>query len=628
MNQCYFARWGSMLVALLIAALLPVGLSAVRAQTATEIIVDSTADQVDADLVDDICDADPGPAVQCTLRAAVMQTNVTPGTFMIRLQAQRYPLTIPGAGENQSATGDLDIRGEVEVIGATAGSARTIIDASAINDRVLDIASQSAVLRNLVITGGNLPSTTELGSDFNGGGIRAGGTLLISDSVVRNNTAARGGGIASGARLTVERTTIRNNSATALDTGSVVDGGGGIVTNGRTIVRDSVIQNNTSAFQGGGISSVPGSFGLSTQIERSLIVGNSAQGRGGGILIEGINDGDFVLNNSTVSANRSASAGGGIAAQNQTVPAVLTASTIAGNSAPFAGGVLIDEITANNVIFSNNTLLNCILSPLAKGASNLSTDHTCVFLDDFNPNLVNVSARLGPLAFNGGPTRTHALLEGSPAIDAGTFPSFAILFDQRGGLRIPPGRLPAPFGNPHDIGAFEFNAAGVGTFTLTPATVTVTAEQPTTLTLTWTHPTRWRDLNHIDLQLRHEEQMPLWVRFTEGFTETAGISTTNGLALYNSDGTLAGVGMPGENELLESDSAVLDLAQSRVEGSSPDGQEVMLTLAVQLKQAAANQVYTATLLASSDDGMLQGPSDAGTAAVGPFRTLLPLIAQS
>ena len=40
--------------------------------------------------------------------------------------------------------------------------------------------------------------------------------------------------------------------------------------------------------------------------------------------------------------------------------------------------------------------------------------------------------------------------------------------------------------------------------------------QPATLSLIWTHPDHWRDLNTVDVQLRHEEAMPLWVRFTEG----------------------------------------------------------------------------------------------------------------
>ena len=106
----------------------------------------------------------------------------------------------------------------------------------------------------------------------------------------------------------------------------------------------------------------------------------------------------------------------------------------------------------------------------------------------------------------------------------------------------------------------------MGSFTFNARSATLLPDQPIALSLTWTHPERWRDLNTVDVQLRRQEDMPLWVRFTEGLTTTAGISATNGLVLYNSDGTIAGVGEPGRAATLESDSAWPDLAQSRVQG--------------------------------------------------------------
>jgi hypothetical protein len=65
-------------------------------------------------------------------------------------------------------------------------------------------------------------------------------------------------------------------------------------------------------------------------------------------------------------------------------------------------------------------------------------------------NFLSGDAKLGPLANNGGPTRTHALLADSPAIDAGNC-AFAESYDQRG--------RPRPIGASCDIGAFEFNPA-------------------------------------------------------------------------------------------------------------------------------------------------------------------------
>jgi hypothetical protein len=617
------------LLALLLAGLLSLGAPGfVRAQ-ANEFLVNSTQDRVDAELADDICDADPGLAVTCTLRAAVMQANVTPGEHIIRLQPVLYRLTIPGAGEDQGLTGDLDLVGRITVVGTSSGGRlRTIVDATGLNDRVFDARSTASSLQGLTISGGVLGTTTGNSTELDGGGVRAFGTFTLLDSIITNNTASRGGGVAIfQGTSTILRSTISNNSATAGDTTLIADGGGGIFSiNNVFTLRDSTVQNNTSAHHGGGITMAPIVFpSTPMKIERSLIASNSAQHDGGGVFITGKNGGSALIDNSTVSANRTSRFGGGISAAllPLTKPLVLRASTIAGNSAPgFNGGglALVDgsPVQLTNIILSNNLGGNCNFFNIVNSTFNISSDIFCGF-NSFDNSLNNTSAKLGPLAFNGGPTRTHMLLPDSPAIDGGV--SFApIAFDQRGAFRFAEFR---PGGNRFDVGAVEINAFGVGTFALN-APASVMANQPATLSLTWTHPTRWRDLNTVDVQLRHDEDMPLWVRFTEGLTETSGISLTNGLALYNGDGTLAGVGRPGQALVLESDTATLDLAHSQVAGSGPDGKTVTLTLAVRLKQLTAGNVYTVTLLASDDDGTLQGPNDAGRLAVGPFRMFVPL----
>ena len=66
-------------------------------------------------------------------------------------------------------------------------------------------------------------------------------------------------------------------------------------------------------------------------------------------------------------------------------------------------------------------------------------------------NLLGVDPMLGPLAFNGGPTRTQALLVGSPAIDAGSNP-LSLATDQRGV------GFPRVIGGMADMGAYEYNA--------------------------------------------------------------------------------------------------------------------------------------------------------------------------
>ena len=67
-----------------------------------------------------------------------------------------------------------------------------------------------------------------------------------------------------------------------------------------------------------------------------------------------------------------------------------------------------------------------------------------LFQDGVNGTIVGQDPVIGPLADNGGDTLTHALLPGSPAINAGMTD---LTTDQRGELR--------PFGVEDDIGAYE-----------------------------------------------------------------------------------------------------------------------------------------------------------------------------
>ncbi len=417
-------------------------------------------DMRDVDLADDVCDADPGPAQLCTLRAAVMQGNVTPGDISIRLFPRIYRLTIPGAGENLGARGDLDLVGRIEIVGASSGRARSTIDATGLGDRVFDGRSQAAALRNLVITGGELPSTTTVSTDFDGGGIWNAGNLAISDSHVHHNDAARGGGIAAfGGSLRVERSLVSDNTASAVDTPLVADGGGGIFAiNLQLTIRDSTIKDNTSADSGGGITVVPIFFpSTPMKVERSLIVGNSADKFGGGINFEGPNGGSFRLDNSTVSGNSAGSYGGGLSSRKLKHDKKVTIfeSTLAGNASDYGAGGVYHEtspvaVDVENSILANNGPYNCMAE--VDDYRSLSTDTSCGF--NGHGSMSSVSAKLASLSDNGGPTRTHALLPGSPAIDAGGHPPGA-LTDQRGQWRTTAAH--ARFGTPHDLGAYESN---------------------------------------------------------------------------------------------------------------------------------------------------------------------------
>jgi hypothetical protein len=100
-----------------------------------------------------------------------------------------------------------------------------------------------------------------------------------------------------------------------------------------------------------------------------------------------------------------------------------------------------------DTILANNNGPNC--SGVTDGGHNLSSDASGGFTHPFS--LENIDSKLGPLAYNGGPTLTIALLQDSPAIDSGNGATSPPT-DQRG--------IPRPFGLGYDVGAFETTTFG------------------------------------------------------------------------------------------------------------------------------------------------------------------------
>jgi hypothetical protein len=184
-----------------------------------------------------------------------------------------------------------------------------------------------------------------------------------------------------------------------------------------------------------------------------------SSGRGGGIL----STGTLTMTNSTVSGNSSAESGG-IELEGQD-PVSITSSTITGNSVGShqRGGIgcyscgpanINNSIVAGNIVATSNNPPTRIdienNGPRWEGSHNLigAGDNILGLNNLIGTPASPIDPRLGPLQDNGGPTETHALLTGSPAIDAAdpiNFPST----DQRGVAR-PQGAAP-------DIGAFEFD---------------------------------------------------------------------------------------------------------------------------------------------------------------------------
>ncbi len=351
---------------------------------------------------------------------------VPPGTFS---------LTLPGSGDDFNVTGDLDIRTSM-IISATG--AVTVTGQSAWADRIFHLitGTESVTLKGLVISGGSAPG---------GGGIliEPGTSLTFDDGAVISNTSIFGGGIYNNqGNLTLNQVTVHGNNATC---GNCLSDGGGIENYFGTATLDNVtISNNSAGYVGGGIATVAGAMTLANvTISGNNVRGGSTTDAGGGIYTGS----PLTLTNVTVSGNYAPN-GGGIYVG--FYMASLTNVTLSGNSASASNGGGIDRnggtVEILNTIVANSfTGVNC--NTTIGGSYNLSSDNTCGFgLGD------NVNVMLGPLADNGGATQTHALLPGSPAIDAiplGTSGcGVTITTDQRG--------APRPINGKCDIGAVEY----------------------------------------------------------------------------------------------------------------------------------------------------------------------------
>ncbi len=294
-----------------------------------------------------------------------------------------------------------------------------------------------------------------------GGAIaNGGGTLTIKNSTFVKNIAYEGGAVYTefGSTNTIKKSTF--------DTNQAGDSGGAIFNLGTMGIAASVIKNNTAANTGGGIShggtltmqttTLSGNkatsgagmrdFGNNTTILTSTFNGNTATNHGGGIY-SSVNT---VIRNSTLSGNNAGNGYGGGGLYQYGGGSDLQFVTIANNKAGFDGGVYSEtlgggSIQMENVILDKNKNGNCGGTLLVSLGGNVSSDTYCsVFTQSHDKQ--NVNLKLGALANNGGPTQTHLLLAGSPAIN-NAFNIPGITKDQRGVSR--------PQGNKQDSGAVE-----------------------------------------------------------------------------------------------------------------------------------------------------------------------------
>jgi CSLREA domain-containing protein len=403
---------------------------------ATTIVVNSTSDV-----------ADGGDGL-CTLREAITAANnnvasgvvagecaagSSSGTDTIDLTALTGTINLtaalPGLTSNMTingpGSGQLTVRrntgGDYRIFFVSSGtiaiSELTIANGKAPDGSAADgggiLNNATLTLSDVVVTGchaGNAGSVFTNGGS--GGGIASSGTLTMSNCTVSTNVAGTGagnglggdgGGISVSGTLTMRACTVTNNQSGASGgVGSNPGNGGGLKISGTVTLDQITFSNNTAPLVGGAVAFFSGY----TIVRNSTISGNSAAG-GGGIGVLGNPGTDLILENTTITANTSGStssvgiAGSGIANPGASV---FIRNTIV------AGNIGQSDVTGGYLTAGHNLIGNADNS---SGFTNGSNG------DQIGSGGVPLNAQLGPLANNGGPTLTHALLSNSPALDAG-----------------------------------------------------------------------------------------------------------------------------------------------------------------------------------------------------------------
>ncbi len=349
-----------------------------------------------------------------------------------------------------------------------------------------------------------------------GAGITNGASLTLSGVSVTDNEAVdtisgptdsfpEGGGIHNQGTLTIVNSTVSDNQANASDaTSQNAPEGGGIFNNGTlTLDRSTVSGNTANASAGGGNTTNATGGGITNfgtlHITRSTVSGNTATAAGGSSSNQAVGGAVAQANSpaahlnvsrSTVSGNfamasgTSASEHGGGLTGGASDTIAVTGSTITGNSAAVDANLETGTAsTYRGTIVSNpqGGGVNCGFGGVSSQGYNLEDTGTCGFTESTDHSNTAITGLDPNLADNGGPTRTHALFSGSPAIDQG---SGSCTTDQRG-LASPSdfnGVANAAGGNGTDIGAFERQDATPPNTNITsgPATGTQTTDRAQT----------------------------------------------------------------------------------------------------------------------------------------------------
>ncbi|WP_461115797.1 beta strand repeat-containing protein, partial [Spirosoma jeollabukense] len=378
--------------------------------------------------------------------------------------------TFTVSNTNNSGTGSL--RQAMLNVAASGSAGPFTITASAISgtinlasvlpDITKDIAFVGPGASSLTIrrsSGGNygifnIPNTTTVSfngftiadgfaEELDGGAINnQAGIVTVSNCTFRDNEARYcGGAIQNLNELTVTNSVFINN--TMVGPGSI---GGAIGHKGSLLqVTNSTFSNNSVGSSGGAICVYNGS----ATITNCLFTDNQANTAGGGIIFRA--DAAAIVTNCTFSGNNAGGQGNAISDVENIQLVKITNTTITGNTGNNGAlGVNLNAVPPllkNCIVAGNSANVNPdIFGPVDASSSYnvIGTGGSGDLTNGVNNNKVGVDALLSALGNYGGPRQTHALLPGSPAINAGTAVG-APTTDDRGMSRV----------GVTDVGSFE-----------------------------------------------------------------------------------------------------------------------------------------------------------------------------
>lgn len=290
--------------------------------------VNTTLDAVDCNPGDGVAETDPGNG-QCSLRAAIMETNALPGADSINLPQGTYTLSIPPADFNGCEAGDLNIEDDLTIVGG--GQDVTIIDGNRI-DRVLDAGWR--IFREVAVTIESL-TVTHGETEYDGGGLFVFGTTTLSHCTFRENSGLRGGGAFNGGTIQLTECRFQDNEATY--------SGAGLFNGVKATLDDCTFTGNVAGISGGAVYTCE-----NVDLTDCVFAVNAAE-RGAGIS----NTATVTLTRCTFSGNAATTCGGGLSSDGS---ATLTACVFTANQAPTCGGGMTNsgDVTLDACSFSEN----------------------------------------------------------------------------------------------------------------------------------------------------------------------------------------------------------------------------------------------------------------------------------